>query len=125
MMVADNNFDGRGTREGYRYQAANYGMKNFINRNKKKTTTLDSDVPVNSTEVEDNDELEFFLSKVPSIKRQSVIDHYLYGNTFIEIAKRRGVSKQRIEQEVKSSLEDIKCLISKRKKQNQLFLKKK
>ncbi len=137
MMVADDRFDGRGSRDGFRMSYAKYGVLHAISkykRNKKKHRNVQSlDVSIGkknnsgrdvflheciedksarkSREEQDiNSNLETIIngSNLTSKQKISIIRYYIYGDTYKEIGDRNGTSYEAVRQSINAGLKKLK-----------------
>jgi len=133
VMMADWSFNGKGKIEGFRKQRAIWAIMGYISRRSRSKVvwSLDSYMsPDNKTSfsemVVDKDQVpentvyseEFkskmreCLNKLESEKAKEDIRMYFLENmTFKEIAKKRGVTKQAIEQSISKHLKNLKIIL--------------
>lgn len=130
VMMADWHFDGRGDKFGFRKQRIKWAIRNYITRktHRQYTTTIDGgghcamslkDTEANMPDVNINrEEMATSLHKLldsGSISKQAASylrQYYLEGSCLQQIADRRGVTKQGVQQLITSSLRVLKETIT-------------
>lgn len=122
VMLADFNFDGRGTLYGYRRQMAEWAVNHYFAHSKIKgivdgdwvntrLETLNSYSPSEQAELkETSDLIERAIgdSELTDRQEQCIRLRFYSDKTYIEIANIIGTSKQSVQQSVKNSLSKLK-----------------
>jgi len=116
LMMADWKWNNTGTKYGYRKQCVQWAVSNILTRHYKHKYKH-KDVPISDDMIEDkrpnsrHKELinDIVNSKILTKKqRKYIISKYIDGFTLQEIGDKYGVSKQNIQQTIKSGIKKLR-----------------
>lgn len=131
LMRADERWNGKGTRHGFRKQCAIWAILRYLSKKKKLRL---KHIPTNSlnyeTEAgpiytiikdpraadpidiliakEQQQELLDMIGQNSQLERELVEEKYLEGKTYKAISEGRGISRQRVDQLISRALENVK-----------------
>lgn len=124
MMKADNQFDGTGSIEGFRYSYAKFGIFNYLRGKKNVKKSLDFNL---GDRVKFSDTISSnFLTPYEQLEQKDFIQHilsadylsftqqkclrmrYIEGLKLKDIGAELGITKQAVDQQIKSAITKIK-----------------